>query len=161
VTGPNATGKLIGEWAGWSVWRAASEEEDALIRLEAQSFGARSWGEKSLRESFTAPGVMVLLAGKARNAPDGFAIWRDLDGEAEILTLGVAFGQRRLGLGAALLAGIVCSARSIKVERLFLEVDAGNQAARALYDAAGFARTGVRRAYYRDGADAVAMQLIL
>jgi len=39
------------------------------------------------------------------------------------------------------------------VGRCFLEVRAGNHAALALYEKAGFARRGLRRNYYRDPAD--------
>ncbi len=150
----------------WRVWQAQRNEEAALIHLEAQSFGERSWGEKSLRESFSTPGVVILLAGScvtgsSSDSPAGFALWRDLGGEAELLTLGVAPDHLRAGLGQTLLTGVVDGARLAKAERLFLEVDNGNKAARRLYASAGFVLAGVRRAYYRDGADALVMQLLL
>lgn len=143
------------------VWSARRSEQAALIRLEAQSFKERSWGEDSLRESFSTPGVTILLAGLSKDHPGGFAIWRDLGGEAELLTLGVAADQLRMGTGQALLAAVVDGARSAKADRLFLEVDGENIAARGLYAAAGFIPMGVRHAYYRDGADALVMQLML
>ncbi|NOX94341.1 MAG: ribosomal protein S18-alanine N-acetyltransferase [Alphaproteobacteria bacterium] len=145
----------------WRVWLAQRNEEAALIQLEAQSFGARSWGENSLKESFSTPGVAILMAGSDEKPPVGFAIWRDLGGEAELLTLGVATDHLRAGVGQALLEAVMDGARSAKAERLFLEVDDGNEAARGLYTSAGFELAGVRRAYYRDGADALVMQLLL
>ena len=46
---------------------------------------------------------------------------------------------------------------SLGISRLFLDVAESNTSARALYDAAGFAQTGRRRAYYADGDDAILM----
>jgi ribosomal-protein-alanine N-acetyltransferase len=44
---------------------------------------------------------------------------------------------------------------------MLLEVSAANQAALALYEAAGFEEIDRRRRYYRDGTDAVVMRLRL
>ncbi|NOX83098.1 MAG: GNAT family N-acetyltransferase [Alphaproteobacteria bacterium] len=142
--------------------RSAGPDDAALLaRLEAQSFGERSWGENNVKASFVAPRVTILLAGKPANPPSGFAMWRDLDGEAELLTIGVEPGAQRQGLAAALLAAVRKQALETGAARLFLEVDAGNEAALALYRAGGFEKISLRRAYYRDGADAVIMQVML
>jgi len=146
---------------GWKVWPAGPRDGAALIRIEAQSFGPRSWGEKSILESFDAPGIFVLMAGKTIKAPAGFAIWRFLGVEAELLTLGVALQLRRSGLARALLREIIDTAAKKGAARLFLDVDAANTAARGLYAQAGFEQTSVRHAYYRDGADAIVMQKML
>ncbi|MEM8935756.1 MAG: ribosomal protein S18-alanine N-acetyltransferase [Pseudomonadota bacterium] len=144
-----------------SIWRARSEDEDTLIKLEEEAFGERSWGEEGIRGSFAAPEARIVLAGQLRSAPVGFAIWRDLSGEAEILTIGVAPKARRLRVGRALVDNIVETARRAGAGRLFLEVDPLNSAATALYVSVGFQRDGVRKAYYRDGADALLMSLAL
>ncbi|VAV95059.1 Ribosomal-protein-S18p-alanine acetyltransferase [hydrothermal vent metagenome] len=142
--------------------RPAGPEDAALLaRLEAQSFGERSWGENNVKASFVAPRVTILLAGKPANPPSGFAMWRDLDDEAELLTIGVEPGAQRQGLAGALLEAVRKQAAEVGAARLFLEVDAGNEAALALYKAAGFEKISLRRAYYRDGADAVIMQMML
>ena len=145
----------------WEVWSASANEEEALVALEAISFAGRSWGEHSVRESFHVPGVAVLMAGTNRRQPIGFLIWRDLGGEAEILSLGVAPGNQRGGVGKALLKDLMDRARQAYTDRLFLEVDEGNLAACALYQQAGFTQSGLRKSYYRDGANAVMMQLVL
>lgn len=145
----------------WAVWRATREDEAALVRLEAEAFQRRSWGAQSVRDSFVADRVTILMAGKSRAAPVGFAIWRDLEGEAEILTIGVAPDAQGKGAAKALLAAMLEGAKSAASTRVFLEVDGENQKALALYKDAGFEEAGVRRAYYRDGADALFMQLPL
>lgn len=145
----------------YAIRRAGPDDAALLARLEAQSFGERSWGENNVKASFVAPRVTILLAGKVANPPSGFAMWRDLDGEAELLTIGVEPGAQRKGLAAALLEAVRKQAIQAGAGRLFLEVDAGNEAALALYKAAGFEKISLRRAYYRDGADAVIMQVML
>lgn len=132
-----------------------------MARLESLSFGERSWGAHSLKESFVTPGVTVILGGKAPSAPLGFAIWRDLGDEAEILSLGVAPPVRRGGLGAVLLKTVIERTRKLGAGMVFLEVDSGNIAALSLYRNVGFKDAGVRRRYYRNGADAAVMRLIL
>ena len=145
----------------WRVRPATQDDAAALIVLEAKSFGSRSWGEKSVRESLGISNVHVLLAGADEGAPCGFAIWRDLGGEAEILSLGVAPDSQRAGAGAALVAAVTVAAKEARAARIFLEVDAGNAPAIALYEKSGFAASGRRKGYYRDGADAVLMHLLL
>jgi len=146
---------------GWRVWPAGPDDEAILIGLEVQSFGARSWGAKSTSESFMAAGICVLMAGKDRSSAAGFAMWRDLGAEAELLTIGVAPGARRAGLARALLRGMLDMAAKGGAARMVLEVDAANAAARGLYAQAGFEQISVRRAYYRDGADGLVMQKML
>jgi len=145
----------------WRIRRATQEDADALVVLEAKSFGVRSWGEKNIRESLAVPNVGVLLAEADAGAPSGFVIWRDLGGEAEILSLGVPPAHQRRGAGDALVAAIVAAARDAGAARIFLEVDAGNAPAIDLYGKSGFTASGRRKGYYRDGADAVLMHLLL
>lgn len=91
----------------------------------------------------------------------GFALGRAVADEAELLTLAVDPTHRRIGIGRILLDDFAKQALHRGAGRLFLEVAAGNIAARALYDASGYAESGTRRAYYRapDGrtVDAIVM----
>lgn len=79
----------------------------------------------------------------------GFAIWRAVAGEGELLTLAVAPAHRRLGYGAGLLAEGEGRLRAARAGRAVLEVAEGNAPARALYDAAGWRPAGRRPGYYR------------
>lgn len=145
----------------WRIWRADAGEADAIAALEAQSFGVRSWGIDNLKASFVAPRVTVLAVGFTPNSPVGFAIWRDLGDEAEILSLGVAPSFRRQGAAGALLREVLADAARAGASAVFLEVDQSNQHAKKLYFSAGFEELSLRRAYYRDGADAVIMRIEL
>ncbi|MBK9160644.1 MAG: ribosomal protein S18-alanine N-acetyltransferase [Nitrosomonadales bacterium] len=81
----------------------------------------------------------------------GYAILRMVADEAELLTIGVAAGQQRKGLGRKMLRAMLEAARARDMRCMFLEVRASNAAALALYRSEGFLQIGVRRDYYRNG----------
>lgn len=139
----------------WLVRKALREDAERLVEIEREAFGAASWGAASVRESIGAPYVSTLLAvGPGDGGAKGFAMWRRLGDEGEVLSIGVTMDARRRGAAASLLAAIIDGATGMGVRSLFLEVDIGNAAARALYEKHGFEQVGKRRAYYRNGADA-------
>lgn len=86
----------------------------------------------------------VFLAG----TETAFAMGRVIADEAELLTLAVHPGARRAGLGRAQLDRFEATAAAAGARTAFLEVAADNDAARALYRAAGYAESGRRTAYY-------------
>lgn len=145
----------------WSVRQAQLGDAAAIVRIEGAAFGAASWGGSAVADGLTAPHVAALVAFGAEAAPSGFAFWRKLDDEAEILSIAVEPAAQRRGCARALLSAICSAARAAGIRRLFLEVDEGNAAASALYRAAGFETIGRRARYYRSGGDALVMRLNL
>jgi ribosomal-protein-alanine N-acetyltransferase len=75
--------------------------------------------------------------------------------ELHITAVAVHPAHRRRGLGRRVLEGLLLFGRDAGAERATLEVSLGNRAARALYASLGFQETAVRRAYYRNGDDAL------
>jgi RimJ/RimL family protein N-acetyltransferase len=69
------------------------------------------------------------------------------------LTIAVAEGMRRRGIGRRLMRAVLPWARRVGVRKIRLDVRAGNEAAIALYEAEGFVREGLERAQVRSGAD--------
>jgi ribosomal-protein-alanine N-acetyltransferase len=80
--------------------------------------------------------------------PGGFALGQVVAGEAELLTIAVAPGERRQGLGRRLLDLFLMECAARGASAVYLEVAAGNAAALGLYRSAGFSPAGRRRAYY-------------
>ena len=122
-----------------------------LEAIHAASFepGAR-WSAAAFAALLALPGHAGLLDPEA-----GFILGRVVADEAELLTLAVLPGRRRQGVGRALLADWCQFAGGQGAATLHLEVEAGNAAALALYEGMGCRRTGLRRAYYPNGADAL------
>lgn len=92
----------------------------------------------------------------------GYAFFRMMPPEAELLRIGVAVGRQREGRGSALLAEGLRLLVARGITRCFLEVRASNDSAQRLYRRQGFAVSGLRPGYYRDPVeDAILMQIDL
>lgn len=106
----------------------------------------RPWAPFEIKALLDSPHVFLLTES------DGFLMGRAVAGEAELLTLAVLPAARRQGIGARLVQAFLAEARTRQSAQAFLEVAAGNTAAIALYESAGFGQVGRRKAYYT-GAD--------
>jgi [ribosomal protein S18]-alanine N-acetyltransferase len=103
-----------------------------LARLHAACFTMpRPWGAAEFADLLASP--LVFLVAE----PAGFALGRAVADEAELLTLAVDPSARRQGSGRRLLTKFEAEAASRGATSAFLDVAAGNDAARALYLSAG------------------------
>jgi ribosomal-protein-alanine N-acetyltransferase len=118
-----------------------------LVALHGAAFSHDPWDETVFANLLADPHTTILLDKRG-----GFLVLRQVLDEAEIITIGTT--ARRQGIARALLEAAFIRPG---LRTLHLEVAATNSAALALYDGAGFTRTGRRRAYYTDGTDAVTM----
>jgi len=131
-----------------------------LAALHAACFPEDPWDEAAMAGILVLPGCFSRLA-VAGDRPVGFVVALDLGGECEILSLGVIPGERRRGIGQAMLADLSGAAVNRGARALLLEAAIDNPAALALYAAAGFVRIGERRGYYRRQAEAPADAVVL
>jgi len=147
---------------GVNLYPATPADLPRLASAHAQAFDI-PWDEAMIAELLAGPGAYALLAVDADTL--GMVLCRAVAGEAEVLTLAVPPWTRRKGVGLALMTAAIGVARSAAAEAMFLEVDVGNTAAVGLYERLGFARAGLRKAYYDRGAgpraDALVMRLDL
>lgn len=129
-----------------------------MARIHAACF-PRGWSVGELDALLAKPTTIPVTSSH------GFALLQIIAPEAELLTIAVPPADRRKGHGRTLLSQTLRTAAAAGAETLFLEVDANNQAACALYLAAGFVQTGTRRNYYAhdDGgrSDAILMSRAL
>lgn len=88
----------------------------------------------------------------------GYAGGWVVDGDLQILKVGVDPAWRRHGIARVLLARVADDARNLGARTSSLEVRAGNTGAQALYAALGYEALGRRPRYYSDGEDALIMQ---
>ena len=124
---------------------AESEDAESLHVLHAAAFDP-PWGAAEIERLMRIMGGFAVLSGGG--APEGFILARTVADEAEILTLAVAPAFRRRGTGRALVEAVAAEAQRRGAKTVFLEVATDNPGAIALYEAAGFSRAGLRRAYY-------------
>lgn len=116
-----------------------------LAKLHAACFdeAPRPWTAEEFREVLASP--RLVLAGADR----GFAVVQVIADQAELLTIAVDPAARGQGIGTGLMTLVCEMAHARGAVELFLEVDATNAAARALYAKTGFTISGQRRNYYR------------
>lgn len=90
----------------------------------------------------------------------GFALWRGIAGEAELLTIAVDPAHQRQGIGTKLMTTWMSEAATTCTSA-FLEVASDNASAIALYSRQGFEIIATRAGYYRrpdSRADALIMR---
>lgn len=126
---------------------ATSADLPALAELERGAF-SDPWTEEQLRSALGWPGAVALVAEDA-DGLIGYVLGRVVVDQAEILSLATIAARRRRGIGRQMLG----AALAIMVERgarsAWLEVRVSNEAALAMYRAAGFVAAGRRPDYYR------------
>jgi [ribosomal protein S18]-alanine N-acetyltransferase len=125
------------------------ERSAECAAIHAASF-AHPWQETDFEQLFVAPGTFAdgAIGGNDERLA-GFVLSRIAADEAEILTMAVAQEWRSRGVATLLLAPHLSGLAANRVNRLFLEVEAENAAALALYANFGFRRVGERESYYR------------
>ena len=125
--------------------------------------------------AFDDPWTEAHFVGELNNRVSHVDLLRDVDGvlcgyivywivvdQVEILDVATDPDRRRRGLGRRLVEHVRTEATRQDCVSISLEVRRSNQAALALYEAAGFARIAVRVGYYALGnEDAIVMSLPL
>ncbi|MFN8543078.1 MAG: ribosomal protein S18-alanine N-acetyltransferase [Candidatus Binatia bacterium] len=138
------------------------EDLPAVLEIERRAFQqpwSRSFFEKELTTVFAR--LVVAVEEGPPAAIVGYTCrWRVTD-EVHLLNVAVHPAARGQGLGRMLVDAVVDEGRSARARVVFLEVRAGNVAARRLYRHMGFLEIGVRRGYYGPGQDAIVMELRL
>jgi len=140
---------------------------DRVMEIAASLRGAPQW----LRAAYVAAMATgaapaapphVALVAEAGGAVAGFVVAAVVGPEAEVESIAVAGEAQGLGIGTALLGGLIRELKLTGVKELRLEVRESNRTAVRLYEGAGFREIGRRAGYYREpDEDAVVMGLEL
>ena len=156
---PDAKPSVSAEASTARVRLVKPDDLEAMSAIHMQSFD-HGWTAESFGSSLSLPGAGALVVELAGTVY-GFVQYQWVAGEAEINTICVSPNYRRQHFGHELLRGLIDYLKTIRTQKVFLEVASGNLAARRLYDHHGFQPTGLRRGYYADGQDAITMTLEL
>ena len=134
-----------------------------LAALEQELFGVDAWSEATWWSELAGrPRRDYVVATAADGTIAGYA-GLDVAGDvADVMTIAVAPAHRGRGVGRVLLTELLRRAADRAADAVLLEVRADNDAARQLYDRAGFEVISVRRRYYQPGdVDALVMRLLV
>jgi tRNA threonylcarbamoyl adenosine modification protein YeaZ len=152
---PDARPSVSAEAAMAKVRRSSDDDLAAMAEIHASSF-EKGWTATDLTSTLSIPGAAALVVELA-GAIYGFVQYQWVAGEAEINTICVLPNYRRQHFGRDLMEGLMQHLGAMGTTKLFLEVAENNKAARGLYEGFGFQISGVRKAYYADGQNAVTM----
>lgn len=130
-----------------------------VMSVERASYSA-GWPATAFERELTqnAMARYLVLRSSLGGPVVGFGgLWLMVD-EAHIVTVAIVPSERRQGLGAIIVYGLVSLAIAQQMALATLEVRVSNEAARALYAKYGFYEVGLRKRYYSDNhEDAVIM----
>jgi ribosomal-protein-alanine N-acetyltransferase len=149
-----------------TVNRADAHRLDEVMEVMTAAFDdsfGEAWTRSQCAGILPMDGVTLAVAeSEADHRLLGFALYRVVLEDAELLLLAVAPQAQGKGIGRKLLGEFIDDARAKGAANIHLEVRDGNPAIR-MYQAAGFAASGRRRNYYRgsDGRQHDALSFLL
>jgi ribosomal-protein-alanine N-acetyltransferase len=135
---------------------------DRVLHVEQRAY-ARPWNQVNFLDSLNAGyQAQMLVAGSALLGY--FVAMKGVD-EVHLLNITVAPEHQGQGWARLMLDALTLWARGQAAQWLWLEVRVGNTRAIEVYEAQGYARVGMRKAYYPAGPgqreDAIVMGLRL
>ena len=117
---------------------------EEILALLSDVYGLSPWNLEQIEADLKQANTEYFYLYEAQ-ALIGFLAIQDLAGELEITQLAVKKAYQGQGLANRLMVFLVD-----RPERIFLEVRASNQVARALYEKHGFQPVGQRKNYYQN-----------
>lgn len=122
-------------------------ELDAILDIDDESF-LRPWTRAMYEAELRNPVARIFVVKQPGAGIVGYCSTWFLPGELHINNFAIRPAFRRRGLARRLLDHVLRQAKAAGCDRATLEVRRSNEAARRLYEQAGFALGAVRRDYY-------------
>ena len=127
-----------------------------ISKIEEECFPQEPWSFKMLASSFETESFHGVLAedGDEIIGYGGITVAFD---SADIANVAVTEPYRNSGVGTAIIAELLKTAKSLGAKKVFLEVRVSNSIAMELYLKSGFKGAYARTRYYSDGEDCLVM----
>lgn len=143
-----------------TVRRARPDDAAAVARIEKSWPTAAGWTQEQLASEANRPDALFSVCEEA-GAVAAYVVARLEAGDLRVYAVGVEPSLARRGLAKRVLSWTLAQAKAAGCAKASLEVGAKNDAAIALYEAAGFRVVGRRAKFYNDGSDALLLDLRL
>jgi ribosomal-protein-alanine N-acetyltransferase len=130
---------------------------EEVLNLERASF-QHPWNGEHILNEIHSPLSFPLLARLKDGSCAGYICPMLVLDEGHILNVAVHPSCRGRGIGKILLEAALEKLKILGASFIHLEVRPSNTVAISLYTHCGFVTTGIRRAYYENGEDAVLMK---
>lgn len=131
----------------FTVRQVTEAEADKLTRVHEICF-PRYWNRDVFTDFFSVKDTLAFLVEEGRE-PVAMMVYRVAFDQAEILTIAVLPGYRKQGIARKLVEDMLTKCKAMGVEKLFLEVEVGNDPAIKLYENQGFQHINRRKLYYQ------------
>lgn len=127
----------------------------AICDMDKINF-SNSWDEDMLQKMFTNRNTKIYVADIDEMIVGFIVLENEID-EVNISRVVVDGEYRNHGIGSKLIECAFSWAKELKIDRVSLEVSSNNFTAKTLYEKLGFSLRRIRKAYYKDGSDAIEM----
>lgn len=138
---------------------ATSKDATSLFRLEEQIFSAENYPISRRMFRYHIKRNRIIVAVDESNQITGYALALLRKGWAKLYSLGVVKKHRGTGIASTLLTRLSQELETKGYESILLEVRVHNSNAIALYERHGFKTIRCTPDFYKDGCDALIMEL--
>lgn len=121
------------------------EDINAVVEIAQQS-PHNSWTSAVFIDCLKANYTAWVI--EHNNSTAAFLIALMVEGECQLMNIGVNVAHQRRGLASELMTHLIQFSRLNQCDHIFLEVRASNQSAIRLYEKHGFKHCSIRRNYY-------------
>lgn len=116
------------------------------------------WSYDTLKEELQCPTSFFKVVKTSNDEIVGFAGFKSILDEADIMNIVVKKSYRHNGIGSFLLEDLISHAKDLNLKTITLEVNENNLSAIRLYDKFNFSHIGIRKKYYDGISDAIIMK---
>lgn len=122
------------------------EDLDEVEAIEKASFSI-PWSRNSIKDAMNTPDNVYIVCEEDGHIAGYCGMWTVL-GEGNIVNVAVGEAYRRCGIGREMMDSLIERGLEKQVDIFFLEVRQSNEAAKHLYESAGFKNIGLRKNFY-------------
>lgn len=122
------------------------EDLDEVEAIEKASFSI-PWSRNSIKDAMNTPNNVYIVCEEDGHIAGYCGMWTVL-GEGNIVNVAVGEAYRRRGIGREMMDSLIERGLEKQVDIFFLEVRQSNEAAKHLYESAGFKNIGLRKNFY-------------
>lgn len=115
------------------------------------------WNYNIFKQELEQVNSYFIVAKKINNDIVGFAGFKKITDEADIMNIVVKKSFRNMGIGSLLLGELIKKCTKLEINQINLEVNENNISAISLYKKFGFKKTGIRKNYYNNCDNAILM----
>ena len=138
--------------------RASVQDLAAILAVERSGFTGEAFSRRQLRYLVTRSKGAVFVTVCAGRVTGYISLLTSArHGQGRVYSIAVKPEYRGQGIAERLMDAGLDFAREQGLNAVFLEVETGNRAARALYLKKGFVERCTKPGYYHNGADALSM----